>query len=162
MKSLIIYDSIFGNTEQIARAIGSSLGSLDDVRVLRVSDVHPEQLGKLDLLVVGSPTRGFRPTPAITNFLKNISNDSLQGVKATAFDTRIAPNDIGSPVLRTFVKIGGYAAGPIANGLKKKGASLIKPPEGFFAKESEGPLKAGELERAAVWASQIDEACKLH
>ncbi len=162
MKAFVVYDSFFGNTEQIARAIGSSLGDPQEVGVLKVGEVQPEQLVGLELLIVGSPTRGFRPSPAISDFLKKISNNSLQGIHATAFDTRIANSEVGSPILRTLVKIGGYAAEPIADRLKKKGASLIVSPQGFFVKASEGPLKEGELERAASWASQIDAARKLN
>ena len=73
MKALVVYDSIFGNTEQIAQAVGSAIGSPEEVEVLRVSDVRPEQLHELNLLVVGSPTRGFKPTPDIVEFLKDIA-----------------------------------------------------------------------------------------
>ena len=44
---------------------------------------------------------------------------------------------------------------PIADKLEKKGGSLIIPPEGFFVKDSEGPLKDGEIERAVDWAKLI-------
>jgi flavodoxin len=155
MKVLVIYDSVFGNTEQIAQAIGSALGSQKYVEILRVSNVKPEQLTGLKLLIVGSPTRGFRPTEAITNFLKRIPINGLKGVKVAAFDTRISMSDIGSSALRFLVKTGGYAAKPIADRLKKRGGDLIMPPEGFFVKGTEGPLKEGELERAADWAKQI-------
>src|SRR5512133_1950906 len=147
--SLVVYDSIFGNTEQIARAIGDSLGSPEEVRVSRVSEVKSDDLAGLELLIVGSPTRSFRPTPAIVEFLKGIPAGRLQDVKVAAFDTRIAAGDISSPVLRTFVKIGGYAARPIADRLKKLGGDLIAPPEGFFVAGEKGPLKEGELARAA-------------
>jgi hypothetical protein len=53
------------------------------------------------------------------------------------------------------MKMGGYAAGRMAESLKKKGVSLVVPPEGFFVKDREGPLKEGELERAADWAKTI-------
>jgi flavodoxin len=155
MKALVIYDSFFGNTEQIAQAIGDALGSPEDVEVLRVSNAKPEQLTGLKLLIVGSPTRGFRPTPAISNLLKSVPKSGLKGVKVAAFDTRIALGDIDSRILPVFVKVFGYAAKPIADRLAKKGGELIIPPEGFFVKGSEGPLKDGELERAADWAKQI-------
>jgi len=152
MKTLIIYDSFFGNTEQIAQAIGNSLGSKENVETFRVSDIKPEQLIGLDLLIVGSPTRAFRPTKAITDFLKKIPSNGLNGVKMAAFDTRISTADINSRLLNLLMKAFGYAAKPIANKLEKKGGNLIIPPEGFFVKGSEGPLKDGELERAADWA----------
>ena len=72
MKVLVAYDSFFGNTEQIARAIGGALGSQEDVATLRVADVTPEQLTGLKLLVVGSPTWGFRPSPETKDFQKRI------------------------------------------------------------------------------------------
>jgi len=157
MKVLIIYDSFFGNTEQIAQAIGSALGSQEEVEILRVSHVKPEQLTGLNLIIVGSPTRGFRPTPAISNLLKSVPKNGLKGVKVAAFDTRFTMDEIESSVfiLPILVNIFGYAARPISDRLKKKGGELIIPPEGFFVEGTEGPLKEGELERAADWAKQI-------
>ena len=152
MKVLIVYDSVFGNTEQIAHAISDSLGSKENVETLRVNDVRIEKITGLDLLIVGSPTRGFRPTQAITNFLKRISTNGLNGVRVAAFDTRLLLSSIDSSVLRFIVKTGGYAAKSIANRLKKNGGNLTVPPEGFLVTGEEGPLKDGELERAADWA----------
>jgi len=68
MKALVVYDSVFGNTEQIARAIGGAVGA----EVLRVGSVQQAQLMGTALLIVGSPTRGFRPTPATTSWPKSI------------------------------------------------------------------------------------------
>jgi flavodoxin I len=159
MRVLIIYDSSFGNTEQIAQAIGHALGSQEDVEVLRVGDVKPEQLTGLKLLIVGSPTHGFRPTPTINNLLERIPMNGLGGVQVAAFDTRISMNDIDPPMLRfagrLVIGLFGYAAKPIADKLKVKGGELTIPPEGFFVEGTEGPLKEGELERAADWARQI-------
>lgn len=154
MKKLVVYDSVFGNTEQVARAVGQALGG--QVEVLAVSQVTPQHLSGLGLLLVGSPTRGFRPTPAITEWLKAIPDQALRGVPAGAFDTRIATQDISPRIFRGIVALGGYAAKPIAAGLQKKGARLAAPPEGFYVAASEGPLKSGELERAAAWARACD------
>jgi flavodoxin len=157
MKALLVYDSFFGNTERIAQSIGNALGPPEDVGILRVGNVRPEQLAGLKLLIVGSPTRAFRPSPAITNFLKSIPKNGLKGVKVAAFDTRMTEEEINSAVfiLRILVNIFGYAARPISDRLVKKGGQLIVPPEGFFVHGTEGPLKEGELERASNWAMQI-------
>jgi flavodoxin len=157
MKALVVYDSFFGNTERIAQSIGNALGPPEDVGILRVVDVRPEQLAGLKLLIVGSPTRAFRPSPAMKNFLKSIPKDGLKGAKVAAFDTRITDKEIDSAVfiLRILVNIFGYAAKPIADRLVKKGGEPIVPPEGFFVRGTEGPLKEGELERASDWAKQI-------
>lgn len=155
MKALIVFDSVFGNTEKIAQAMGEALASQGNVQVVRVSDLKPEQLVGVDHLLVGSPTRGFRPTPAMTEWLKSLPAGSLKGVRVAAFDTRMATSDIKSSLLRALVNLGGYAAKPIAEQLKKKGGEpLSLPPEGFFVKDREGPLKEGELERAADWAKR--------
>ena len=151
MKVLIIYDSIFGNTEQITQAIGNALGSQKDVEILRVSNVKPEQLTGLKLLIVGSPTRGGRPTSAIKDFLEKVSGPAIRGINVAAFDTRSSMRWVG---------IFGYAAGRIADSLKRNGGTLIVPPEGFFVKGREGPLKEGELERASSWAKEIVKSKK--
>ena len=44
MKTWVVYDSVFGNTGQIARAIGNALGSLDDVDTVRVSNLKQHSL----------------------------------------------------------------------------------------------------------------------
>ena len=157
MKALLVYDSFFGNTERIAQSIGNALGPPEDVGILRVGNVRPEQLAGLKLMIVGSPTRAFRPSPAVTNFLKSIPKNGLKGVKVAAFDTRMTEEEINSAVfiLRILVNIFGYAARPISDRLVKKGGQLIVPPEGFFVHGTEGPLKEGELERASDWAKQI-------
>ena len=156
MKSMVVYDSVFGNTEQIAQAIGRALGSPEDVEIIRGDNVKPEQLTGLKLLIVGSPTRGFRPTPAISNFLKSIPKNGLRGVKVAAFDTRVTEHEMKSVFFMPIVVgIFGYAAKPISERLVKEGGELFVRPEGFFVEGTEGPLKEGELERAAAWARQI-------
>jgi flavodoxin I len=156
MKAMVVHDSVFGNTEKVAQAIGQALGSPEDVKVVQVSDAKPEQLVGLTLLIVGSPTRQFSPTGATTGFLKSIPKHGLKGVKVAAFDTRFTESAIEKVrILAFFVKIFGYAAKPIADRLQKKGGEMVVPPEGFYVGDTEGPLLEGELERAADWAKQI-------
>lgn len=161
MKTLVIYDSVFGNTEKIGRAvgnaIGAALGPANQVQTLRVGQVQLEQLQGLDLLVVGSPTRGFRPTEGLAAFLKGLPAGVLTEVRVAAFDTRFSAEDQKSAAMRFLLNTGGYAAKPIADRLKKSGGNLIAPPEGFIVEDTEGPLRAGELERAAAWARQLLE-----
>lgn len=156
MKILVIYDSAFGNTEKVARQMGEKLGAHGEAALKRVNQVQPEAFAGLDLLVVGSPTQRFRPTAATTQLLKGIPKGALAGVRVAAFDTRLTEAEIGeNRVLGFFVGIFGYAAKPIADQLVKKGGTLVAPPEGFYVAGMEGPLLAGELERAGVWAEQI-------
>ena len=155
MAKMIIYDSFFGNTEKIAKAIGSTIGNEKQVMVNRVGEVKPEQLKDLELLIVGSPTRAFRPSPAITDFLNRVPENYLNGIKVTAFDTRMPMNDKVPGILKFFAKLFGYASKPIADKLVNKGGTLMTEPEGFFVESSEGPLVRGELKRAGEWAKMI-------
>jgi flavodoxin len=156
MKTLVVYDSEFGNTEKIARAIAAALGPQETVAVKRVGEVQPPQLAGLDLLVVGSPTQRFRPTPAINQLLKELPSGALAGVRVAAFDTRLTEAELGqNRVLGFFVGIFGYAAKPIADQLEKQGGTPAAPPEGFYVAGMEGPLLEGELARAEKWAGQL-------
>ena len=146
MKVLIVYDSVYGNTEQIAKAVAGAITPSDGVKVLRAGEANPSELESIDLLIVGSPTQGGRPTPAIQDFLNKVSEPAIKGINVAAFDTRFSTRWVG---------IFGYAAGKIADSLKRKGTTLVASPEAFFVKGKEGPLKDGELERAASWAKEI-------
>lgn len=152
-KALIVYDSMFGNTEKVAQAIGGALGT----QVVRVGDIKPEHLVGLDILIVGSPTQAFQALKPIKAFLKDIPAGALKGVKVAAFDTRADVQEVGSRILTLFVKLFGYAAEPIAAQLIKKGGIQAIAPAGFFVTDKEGPLKKGELERAAAWAQQVQQ-----
>jgi flavodoxin I len=145
MRALVVYDSFYGNTEEIAKAIGGAITG-GEVSVLRAGEVGPAELENVSLLVVGAPTQGGRATPQIRDFLKRVSKAEINGVDAAAFDTRVASK---------VAKIFGYAAGRIAKELKKKGADLIAEPEGFFVEGTKGPLTEGELERAAEWGKGL-------
>ena len=151
MKALIVYDSVYGNTEKIARAIAEAITPPDEVKVLRAGEANPSELASIDILIVGSPIHGGRPMPAVQEFLNKVPKLTLQGINVAAFDTRVA-----SKLARVF----GYAAGRIAGHLKRKGGVLIASPEGFFVTGTKGPLKEGELERAAAWAKGILESKK--
>lgn len=150
MKTLVIYDSVFGNTEKIAQAIGAVLG----VEALKVGAVQPEHLAGVELLVVGSPTRGFKATPALTSWLEGLVTNGLKGVRAAAFDTRIDSSTIGFFLARWMVR-SNYAVKPMEKLLRLKGATIATTAAGFYVDASEGPLRAGELERAGEWAKTL-------
>ncbi|MBN1687399.1 MAG: flavodoxin family protein [Spirochaetales bacterium] len=155
MKALVVYDSVFGNTEKVAKAIGEALGPPEEVTTAPVGEARQEQLSGLDVLVVGSPTRAFKCTPGITGFLKRIPAGSLKGVQVSAFDTRIPVTGKTPGFLKVMIKLFGYAAEPMAKTLQKKGGNLKVAAGGFIVEGTEGPLKEGELERAAEWAKEL-------
>lgn len=144
MTTLVVYDSVYGNTQKVAEAIGAAIAT--DVRVVRANEASPSSLATGGLLVVGAPTQGGRPTPPIQEWLTKLPQESLKGVKVAAFDTRYSGR---------FVKVFGFAADKISEALAAKGGTPASPPQAFFVGGKKGPLKEGELERAAQWAKEL-------
>jgi flavodoxin len=161
MKTLVIYDSLYGNTEKVAYAIGDGLaeglGASGSVQVLPVGEAHAGQLAGWDLLAVGGPTHGSHPSPPMREFLDRVPDKALAGVRVAAFDTRTNMNTLTGAMrlFGRFLDRLGYAAPKISTDLATKGGQVILPPEGFIVEDKEGPLRAGELERAASWGRQI-------
>lgn len=154
MKSLVVYDSVFGNTALIADKINESLGP--ESKIVEVKAFKTSDLEGIELLVVGSPTRAFNPTKDITDFLNKLPSSQLTGVKIAAFDTRIQEEEIKKNAFLGFmVNIFGYADKPMADKLSKKGGIKVADNMGFYVLGTEGPLKEGELERASDWAKNM-------
>jgi len=147
---LVVYDSFFGNTAEVAKVIGEAFGEV----AKKVDSITPEDLDGVKLLIIGSPTRTCQPTPAITAFLKGMKG-RLAGVKAAAFDTRIRVENTPSGFLRFMIGIFGYATPKLVKCLQKAGAEIALEAEGFAVMDSEGPLAEGEQNRAWAWAVKI-------
>ncbi len=167
MRALICYESIFGNTRQIAEAIGDGLRGVCDVEVVEVGQAD-RTANDVDLLVVGGPThtwsmsrdatrRGAREqaaqahkVPVSTGLGVREWLEALQpaahGRMAAAFDTAMRPN-------AWFPH--GSAARAAAQRLEHRNYGLLAEPEQFFVAAVDGPLEAGELERARAWGIRL-------
>jgi flavodoxin len=144
MQSLVIFDSMFGNTQKVAETIATALKA----KSVRVGDFKPEMLTKIDLLVVGCPIQGWRPTQATLDFLNKLPKDSLKNKNVAAFDTRIK------------IFFSGSASDKISDTLENLGGNVIIAPTNFIVKGKEGPLLDGELEKASAWAKEIQKKLK--
>jgi flavodoxin len=144
MKTVVIYDSVFGNTEQVAKRIADVIPGT--VKVVKVGGASLLDLGTADLVVVGSPTVGGRATRPMQEFVESIPKSVAEKVHLAAFDTRISMK---------FAQMFGYAATRMADALAQKGGALKLPPEGFIVKGRNGPLAEGELDRASAWGKTI-------
>ena len=122
MKILVVYDSVYGNTVQIARAIGGAIAG--NAKVLHAGEAGTIELEGVDLLIIGAPTQGGRPTTAMQDFLKTVSEPVIRDMKIATFDTRVSAKWVG---------IFGYAAGRIAKALQKKGGVLEADPDNRLA-----------------------------
>ena len=152
MKVLVVYDSVYGNTEEIAQAIEDALHDKRDVEMVKASEIKSNHLIDLDLIIIGSPTHGGRFTEAIQDFFNNISESMMNVVNVAAFDTRTASSRW---LVSHLEKIFGHAANRIVDVVKKQGGILIVEPEGFIVEGTKGPLRIGEIKRAENWARDI-------
>ncbi len=131
MNTVVVYDSQYGNTERIARVIADTLRAFGQAQAVRVDPAHPIEFQGVDLLILGCPTQGFRPTLAMQSFLGNVSPQSLSGLAVACFDTRFRG------------RLWKSSAAPwMAKQLRSMGVEPIVPPESFFVKamKKEGPL----------------------
>ena len=153
MSSLVIFDTVFGNTEQVARSIAKGLGA--NAQCLHAGAVTVAQIKAADVIVIGSPTRSFAATPALMSLLEAIPADALAGKRVAAFDTRLLMSGVKGLLFKKLIDKGGYAAPIIAAKLQSRGGTLALPAEGFFVTGEKGPLVSGELERAEDWGKKL-------
>ncbi|MFA6417136.1 MAG: flavodoxin family protein [Patescibacteria group bacterium] len=153
MKTLIIFDSMYGNTEIIARDIAKAFPP-ENTRLLNVKEVKVADLLEVQLLIVGSPTYGGRPKQETQTFLEMIPAAALSGKKVAAFDTRFLAKEQNFG-LRILMKTIGYAAPRILKILVAKGGEVASSPEGFIVQGKKGALKDGERERATLWGKNL-------
>jgi flavodoxin len=149
MNAFVVYGSMFGNTERIARAIGSALADHGPTEVRPVAQAETIPPGT-DLLVIGGPTQGHGMDKTMKAYLDRLPAGSVSGVAVAAFDTR----------LKWPVMLSGSAARSIAKQLGRKGGRLLVEPGSFIVEGKEGPLAEGELERASSWAEDLAGAAE--
>src|SRR5690606_8428073 len=128
-------------TAELARAMAAAIG--EDARLLPVSQVQAEAIGACDLVVVGSPTQGGRPTQATQALLRRLPANALQGKRVAAVDTRFDPASHGFG-LKLLMRVIGVAAPRILAGLEGRGGTAAATAEGFIVEDKQGPLRDGE------------------
>jgi hypothetical protein len=172
MRTVIVYESMYGNTHAIAGAIARGLETGHEVTVVPVAGATLELLDEADLVVVGGPTHmhGMSGTrtrrAAVAEARKDGSPLTLDphaegpglhdwfgslgrmSARAAAFDTRMA----GPPILT------GRASKGIAALLEQHGFALLVPAESFLVTKA-NKLRPGEEERAEIWGREL--AAKL-
>ena len=144
MKAFVVYDSKWGNTEKVALAIAAGIGK--EAKAAQVGAVKLDQTESVELLVIGSPVIGGRPSKPIQEYLKTIAQTSSTKLRIATFDTRMTMK---------FAQKFGFAAVKMADQLKEQRNTLISEPMGFIVKGQKGPLAEGELDRATLWGKEL-------
>jgi hypothetical protein len=165
MLAIVVFESLYGNTEAVARRVAAGLrGHGFDVELRRNTDLAPDAAAAADLLVVGGPTHvhslswtvtrqaaardADNPAaavgPGLREWLRRLPR--VTGPRAAAFGTR----------LDRPVRYVGSAGRTIGRRLERRGFTLIAPPEGFLVSDG-NHLLADELEHADRWAGALAE-----
>jgi len=168
MRALVIFESMFGNTESVARAVASGLGAGMEVDVLEVGTAPAAIPGDVDLLVIGGPTHAFgmsRPRTradaagqapggivsrgiGMREWLESLHAPATAPAAAT-FDTRI-----DKP------RVPGSAARGAEKRLRKLGFRMLADAESFYVRGTPGPLVDGEVVRARRWGEALAAAAR--
>ncbi len=160
MKAVVVYESAWGNTAAVAKAIAEGIGP--NARALSTAEATPEAIDGVNLVVAGSPLFAFRrPTERVREGIRK---------KAHTFST---PPDLSHPSLRSWLerlpagqghaaafetRIGwspGGAAGATLNKLVQAGYASAGRVQRFKVTGLTGPLKPGEIERAREWGAEL-------
>jgi flavodoxin len=147
MNTLIVYDSLFGNTEQLAVAMARALMPHGPSRSAHVNETPFTQLRDVDLLVLGCPTQQWNLMPDMKVWLQRAPVEAVRGARVACFDTRP----------RIPLWIGRHAAPLMARYLRRRGVTLLVPHEGFYVRDRDRRLEQGEVERAVAWATALGE-----
>lgn len=161
-RSLVVFESLWGNTEEVARAVAQGLGESMDVEVLDVSDGAPMPDEDVDLLVAGGPTHAFsmtRPTtradartqgatqgllgPGLREWLGSMP-DGPRRTRIATFDTRVGK----------VRHLPGSAAKSAEKEARRHGYTTL-PRRSFWVEGTSGPLLDGELDRATEWGRTL-------
>jgi hypothetical protein len=166
-RALVVYESVFGDAEKIARAVAEGLAARMDVDVAAAREAPTKLPAEVSMLVVGGPNHGFsmpRPSTregAVRDHLAQIPDTSFglhewldvvaipQAIGAAAFDTRM-----DHPKLITKMDHASKTEEKLLRGL---GATLIAPAEHFLVTDMKGPLREGEEDRARRWGQALGE-----
>jgi hypothetical protein len=152
MRSVVVCESWFGNTERVARAVADELGRYGEATVGGGPPTHVHGMSSSlsrKSAIEQSGVSGLEPGPGARGWFESLPEDL--GGKAAAFDTRIEKSSM----------LTGSAAKGVAKRLRQHGFELVAEPESFFVLDTGGPLKEGELERAAYWAQDLVAALGL-
>jgi flavodoxin len=160
VKSVVVYESLWGNTAAVARAVADVLGP--KARALSTAEADAAALEGAGLIVAGAPVLGFKlPTEKMR-----------EAVRANPGKAP-APPDLSHPSMRAWLEalpagVGrgaafntqvrgpfGHAAPEIAAALERAGYAPLAEPAAFVVKGKFGPLKDGELERARQWGAEL-------
>lgn len=166
MRALVVYESMFGNTRDIASAVASGLQETMPTDIVEVSGAPTALDEDISLVVVGSPTHAFslpRPTTredAATRTGRELVSTG-SGLREWLSALGRAPSPVGAAAFDTKADrpmLPGSAARAAHKRLRRLRYRTVAAPESFFVTDMTGPLVDGELDRAHTWGREVGRA----
>jgi flavodoxin len=152
MKGIIIYDTSFGNTREIAKTIQETLKETGvESDFFKVNEVKKLSAKEYDFFVFGSPTKFGTMSFAIKFFLGKVKSEEWTGKLFAAFDTENPENVEQSRIQNKEWS----AAEKIALKLKEKNLRQLLPVHKALVLGQKGPLVEGEVDRAKIYAREL-------
>lgn len=151
MKSIVVYDTSYGNTKKVAETITETLKESGiEVDLFDVKDVKKLSGKDYGFLVLGSPTKFGTMSFSMKGFLGKVKSEEWMNKPFVAFDTENPEN---------VEKKQGSAGEKIAAKLMEKKMNQLAPVLKALVHEMKGPLLEGEVERTKEYAKGL--AAKL-
>ena len=163
MRALVAYESMFGNTERVARAVAAGLRLEGvDTTVVNVARSEPVDLSGVDLLVVGAPTHGFSLSRHVTRH-DAVRQGGRQDAEQVGMREWLGTLDDERPLLTatfdtrvTKVRyLPACASRRAARELTHHGHRMVSAPMGFLVEDVSGPLESREVDRAIAWSRRV-------
>lgn len=163
MKAIVVYESHWGNTAEIARAIAQGIGS--GAQAVSTAEAVGDAVANVDLIVAGAPLLGFSlPTEAMVKSLagevnKGPTPPDLSHPAMRAWLDGLAPGNGHAAAFETRIWWSpGSAAKTILGELESRGYRPLAKAQRFIVEGKYGPLRAGEVERAQAWGKELVQA----
>lgn len=159
-RAWVVYESMFGNTRQVAQAIADGLAGSAEVEIHEVGHA-PALPPDLALLVLGAPTHAFglsRPsTREDASRTSGRAVESSSGIREWLDTVRLGPNPPVTAVFDTRVRatFSGSAAKKMAKRLQRLGGTAVLDRQSYWVDGTEGPLVDGEIARARSWGRDL-------
>lgn len=162
-RALVVYESMWGNTEQIARAIAEGLGTRLEVSVVEVSDAPAAPGDDVALVVAGGPTHAFSMTRENTraDAVKQGARQGHVGIGLREWLSALPGRPDGQRMVTfdTRVKqvrhLPGSAAKSAGRVARQHGYPRFADSESFYVDDVAGPLLDGETTRAVQWGDAL-------
>jgi|APFre7841882724_1041349.scaffolds.fasta_scaffold21305_2 flavodoxin len=162
MKGVVAYDSVHGNTKQVAEAIAEQIRSEGhEAQVIAVKEWSKGALTG-DLLFIGSPTRGGKMTKEAKEFIESLEVGYWKGKNVVTFDTLGPLSKDAEKRKRTLESLSDQsknAASRMREACQERGIQVSKTMH-FAVVGMWGPLAPDALDRARDLTHQFLAALK--